>query len=270
MSDRILLEVIEHVAFVTLNRAAKLNALDLPLLEALHATSAALHARDDVRAVVICGAGESFCSGLDVASFADDPAVLQKAFQPVPGGHGNFVQHAFLNFRALPVPVICALHGRCFGGGLQLALAADIRICAPTAQLSIMEVRWGLVPDMGITQTAPGSVPLDVLKELTMTAAVVTGDEALALRLVTRLHDEPVAAARRMAETIASHSPDAIRAAKTLFEQAPGLAREEALTLEATLQAGLIGRPNQLEAIQANFAGRPAQFGPVVARRSDS
>lgn len=161
----------------------------------------------------------------------------------------------------MPAPVIAAIHGNCFGGGLQIALGADIRIAAPGAKLSIMEIKWGLVPDMGITQTLPRLLPLDVAKELTFTGRIVSGSEALALGLVTRNSDDPLASALALAEEIAQKSPDAVRAAKRLYEQT-WLSNDaaRALALESELQAGLIGSPNQLAAVAAGMSGEKPVF----------
>jgi enoyl-CoA hydratase/carnithine racemase len=158
------------------------------------------------------------------------------------------------------MPVVAAIHGTCFGGGLQIALGADIRICAPDARLSVMEIRWGLVPDMAITRTLPRLVGVDVAKELTYTGRVVSGEEADRLGLVTRVDADPLTAARALAEDIAGRSPDAVRRAKRLLDGSWTAAAEESLALEARLQSELIGSPNQLEAVRAGMAREPANF----------
>ena len=156
--------------------------------------------------------------------------------------------------------MIAALHGSCFGGGLQIALAADIRIATPDARLSVMEVRWGLVPDMSITRTLPRLVPIDVAKELTYTGRILSGAEAKELGLVTRLAGDPLTAAHALADEIASKSPDAIRSAKRLYDEAWTGAPEQTLALEARLQLALVGSPNQLAAVGAGLARQPAEF----------
>jgi enoyl-CoA hydratase/carnithine racemase len=156
--------------------------------------------------------------------------------------------------------VVAAIHGNCFGGGLQIALAADVRIAAPDARLSVMEARWGLIPDMSITRTLPRLVAIDVAKELTYTARTVSGQEAAELGLVTRLSDDPLATAMELAREIASRSPDAVRRAKRLFDEAWTCAREETLALEARLQGELIGTPNQLAALAAGLTGQQPEF----------
>jgi enoyl-CoA hydratase/carnithine racemase len=159
----------------------------------------------------------------------------------------------------LPVPVVAAVHGTCFGGGLQIALGADLRIAAPDARLSIMEAKWGLVPDMGITATLPRLLRADVARELTYTARVVSGEEAAAIGLVTRTAADPQAAALELAREIASRSPDAVRAAKRLYDHAwPAV--EDALVLETELQRTLLGSQNQMAAVTAGLARRPGTF----------
>ena len=172
----------------------------------------------------------------------------------------NFLQRAAYDWIRVPVPVIAAVHGNCRGGGLQIALAADIRIATPDARLSVMEVKWGLVPDMSISRTLPRLVRIDVAKELTYTGRVVSGEEANVLGLVTRLADDPVAAARELADEIASRSPDAVRAAKRLFDDSWTGAAETTLALEEQLQRGLIGSANQVAAVTAGMTKQPAEF----------
>jgi enoyl-CoA hydratase/carnithine racemase len=176
------------------------------------------------------------------------------------GRRSNVAQRACTDWIDLPFPVIAAVHGNCFGGGLQIALGADIRIAAPDARLSVMESRWGLVPDMGITSTLPRLVPIDVAKELTYTARIVSGEEAAELGLVTRVAEDPLAAARELAAEIAGRSPHAVRAAKRLYDAAWNAPVEEGLLLETELQLKLIGSPNQLAAVTAGMTKQPAEF----------
>jgi enoyl-CoA hydratase/carnithine racemase len=164
-------------------------------------------------------------------------------------------------------PVVAAIHGNCFGGGLQIALGADIRIAAPDAKLSIMEIKWGLVPDMGITQTLPRLIAIDVAKELTFSGRIVSGSEALALGLVTRNSDDPLASALALADEIAQKSPDAVRAAKRLYDQtwvSDDVAA--ALIRESELQVGLIGAPNQIAAVVAGMSGEQPVFVDPAGR----
>ena len=200
-----------------------------------------------LRAVVLAGEGPAFCAGLDFQSFMATPDAFQGLLDRK--GPTNVAQEVGWVWRELPVPVIAAIHGPCFGGGLQIALGADIRLAHPEAQLSVMEIRWGLIPDMGITQTLLPLVRPDVAKELTFTGRRVSGTEALELGLVTRVVEDPQAEAKALADTIATKSPHAIRAAKALFDRSPGLSVGESFALETELQLPLLGSKNQLEAI---------------------
>jgi enoyl-CoA hydratase/carnithine racemase len=268
MTDqRTRVEVADHVAVVTLTRPEKHNALDAAMFEAIAGAAAEVGGTPGVRAVVLHGEGPSFCSGLDVASFlaaGDGVAGFDVLLARDGARRANLAQRVATDWLDLPVPVIAAVHGNCFGGGLQIALGADIRIAAPDARLSVMEVRWGLVPDMGITQTLPRLVGVDVAKELTFTGRRVTGEEAAALGLVTRVADDPLAAARELAAEIASRSPDAVRAAKRLYEETWPAPAAHALELETELQRTLMGSPNQLAAVMAGMSGEPAQFADPV------
>jgi enoyl-CoA hydratase/carnithine racemase len=183
----------------------------------------------------------------------------------------NWFQRAAYNWIELPMPVIAAIHGNCLGGGLQIALGADIRFATPDARLSVMEVKWGLVPDMSITRSLPRLVGIDVAKELTFTGRVVTGAEAHSLGLVTHVAEDPLAGARALAAEIAGRSPDSVRGAKRLFDEAWTGSPEQTLALEAEIQLGLIGSPNQLAAVTAGMTKQPAEFeDPVPATRQSS
>ncbi len=255
---RVRIALADHVAIVTLARPAKHNALDLPMLDAIAAAAHRLAGQRDVRAVVLHGEGPSFCSGLDVVGVTS--AGLQGLLDPLRGEVPNRFQRAACDWLALPVPVIAALHGNCLGGGLQIALAADIRIAAPTTRLSVMEIKWGLIPDMSITRTLPRLVGIDVAKELTYTGRVLSGSEANDLGLVTRLAEDPLAAAGRLATEIASRSPDAVRGAKRLLDDGWTGTVAQTLALEASIQLRLIGSPNQLAAVSAALTQAPAEF----------
>lgn len=264
MTDRVTISLSEDgVADVRLNRADKLNALDTAMFEGLVAAGRELAANAKVRAVVLSGNGRGFCAGLDFASFmgmasADRPA--RSILSRDEGSPANFGQMAACVWTALPVPVIAAVHGVAFGGGLQVALGADIRFVAPDAQLSVMEIKWGLVPDMSGTQTLRHLVRLDVMKELTFTGRVISGSEAVALGLATHVSTTPLEAACALAREIAGKSPDAVRAGKRLLNEAVRRSFEEGLKLEEALQVGLIGKPNQIEAVQANLQKRAPSF----------
>lgn len=242
-------------------RASKHNALDQPMFEGLIKAAEQVAADPSIRAVVLHGEGKSFCSGLDIASFMAGGAGTGVLLSREDGRLANFAQRAAYDWSLVPAPVIAAIHGNCFGGGLQIALGADIRIAAPDSKLSVLEVKWGLVPDMAITQSLPRLLPIDVAKELTFTGRIVSGSEGFALGLVTRTAEDPLAAALALAEEIAQKSPDAVRAAKRLYEQTwSGDDPASALILESELQSGLIGSPNQIAAVTAGMSGEPPVF----------
>jgi enoyl-CoA hydratase/carnithine racemase len=260
MDDRVRIDLSDGIAEVHLARPDKHNGLDRRMFEALVATGERLAGEPSLRAVVLAGEGPSFCAGLDFAAFMRegvDPATLLRRQE---GSPANFAQRAAWVWRELPVPVIAALHGHVYGGGLQLALAADLRYTTADAKLSVREIEWGLVPDMSGTQTLRDLVRLDVAKELTFTGRVVSGEEAALLGLVTRVEADPLAAARRTAREIAARSPDAIRADKRLFNAAYAIGTEEGLRLEEEIQRQVIGKPNQLEAMMAGLQKRPPVF----------
>ncbi|MEE4025296.1 crotonase/enoyl-CoA hydratase family protein [Gordonia sp. PKS22-38] len=248
------------VATVTLDRAEKHNALDGAMFDALLDVTGRLKTDGRIRAVVVHGAGKSFCSGLDISSLGQGGGA-ESLLDREDGHRANRAQRVSVDWAAVPAPVIAAITGNCFGGGLQIALGADIRYAAPDARLSIMEVKWGLVPDMGITQTLPRLVPVDVAKELTFTGRIVSGQEAQALGLVTRAVEDPLAAALELAREIARKSPHAVRAAKRLYDETwTGADASTALMLESELQVGLMGSANQLEAVHAGLAKREPRF----------
>lgn len=206
----------DAIAVVRLNRPEKRNAISFALLRELQAAATSLRKDRTLRAVLLCGAGESFSSGIDLADLAEPRHRLWAAWQLLKPGRSLF-QQAFLSWQELPVPVIAALHGHCYGAGLQLALAADFRYATPDCQLSVMEARWGLVPDMGLTRSARGLVRADVLKELTFTARVVSGEQAQRLGLVSHVAADPFEAALALAGEITTRSPDAVLAAKRVL-----------------------------------------------------
>lgn len=251
------------VADVRLTRPEKRNAIDMAMLDDLIDTGLALGTDADLRAVVLSGQGRSFCAGLDVSLFQE---ALEKG---VGGGHAevpplahrpgeiaSVAQQAVNVWRSLPVPVIAAVHGHALGAGLQLALGADIRIVSPDATLSVMEVRWGLIPDMTGSQVLPALVGLDVAKELTFTGRSVSGEEARRLGMATRLSATPFDEALALARQIAANSPSAVRAAKALLDQVGRVSFEQGLLAEQRAQRQLIGSPDQIEAVLASFEGR--------------
>lgn len=264
MAERVRVEKNEGVAEVRLARPEKLNALDPAMFEALVETGDELAADRSLRAVVLSGEGRAFCAGLDVASFGamvgegegGGASLLERRGESA----ANLAQRAAWIWTELPVPVVAAVHGVAYGGGLQIALGADLRLVAPDARLSVREVHWGLIPDMSGSRTLLRLVRIDVAKELTFTGRIVSGSEAAALGLATQASDAPHEAARELAREIAGRSPDAVRAAKRLFREAPELGDAEGLRLEETLQRGLLGGANQAEAVRANLEKREPRF----------
>ncbi len=262
--DRIQLSVEAGVAEVALARPDKMNALDPAMFEAINATIAHLAALPGLRAVVLHGQGRGFCAGLDMGSMAAlGQGRLGGALADLTArthGEANPFQQVAWGWRALPVPVVAALHGVVYGGGLQIALGADIRIVAPDAQLSVMEIRWGLVPDMAGCALLPRLVRGDALRELIYTGRIVDGHEAVALGLATRASATPLDEARTLARRIAAASPDAIRAGKRLAALAETATPAEVLRAEAGEQARLLGSPNQMEAVRAGLERRLPVF----------
>ncbi len=261
MSDRIEIEIDKHVADVVLNRADKMNALDLKMFAALAEAADTIAGNKSVRAVVLHGAGGNFCAGIDLSVLEEGELDFGKALDtPIAPSPANFFQRAAYAWREIPVPVICALEGVVFGGGLQVALGADIRYASPDARFSIMESKWGLIPDMGISTTLRDLVAPDHIKELAWTARVLDSAEAQALGLVTAVVDDPIGASRKLAAECAARSPEAIRGIKALVNGAWQISEAESLALEAELQSGIIGRENQLEAVNANLNKRIPDF----------
>lgn len=266
MSDLVTIDIKDHVADVRLNRPEKMNAVNPDMWRAIYEAGASLEDKRDVRAVVLSGNGRAFCAGLDMESMqrlGDGGASESKPSESPRGGADrpeNAFQRAALVWKRLPMPVIGAIHGVAFGAGAQIALGADIRVVAPDVRFSILEIKWGLIPDVGITQTLRELVPLDVAKELTWTGRVLDGAEAKALGLATHVAEDPLARAKALAAEIASKSPDAIRRGKQLLETAWRADPRTGLELEAKLQSQLIGSRNQVEAVKANFEKREPEF----------
>ena len=246
--------VIEHaldgqVAVVTLDRTEKHNALDRPMFDALDAAINELKARaesGDIRVVVLRGAGRSFCSGLDIAAIVgggeDFGASTEALLEKRDGDLGNLVQRICYGWRDIGVPVIAAIHGNCLGGGLQIALGADIRIATPDAKLAVAEVRWGLIPDMAITLALPRLIGIDHAKELTFTGRNVSGEDAERIGLVTHLASDPYAAALELAAEIALRLPAPVNQAKLLLDTAWDADDATRLAIEERLQRELLAK----------------------------
>ena len=259
-TDRVAVTVADHVADVRLTRPDKHNGLDLPMFEAINEAITTVGADPQIRAVVLSGEGKSFCAGLDFMSVMAAGKPIEEQFTKRDGEIANDFQRVAYGWQALPVPVIAALQGNVLGGGAQIALGADVRFAAPDLKFSILEIKWGLIPDMGITQSLPRLVGADRAKELTWTGRKLGADEALELGLITGIAEDPLAAARELAAEIATKSPDAIRRGKRLIEEAWNAPAADALALEEKLQRELLGSPNQIKAVQAGMGGEAADY----------
>ena len=270
MSDRVTVEVLDNgVADVRLVRSDKMNALDDAMFDALVSTGEELKARSDIRAVVLSGEGRAFCAGLDMGRMqsmtsGDGTGGSRTVDELVKGrtaAGANRAQQACYVWREVPVPVIAAVHGVAFGGGFQLALGADLRIVTPDARLAVLEIKWGLVPDMSGVVLMRGLVRDDVARELTWTGRVFSGEEAVAMGLATRVSSNPHEDALALAREIAGKNPHAIRAGKRLMNLAQSDATIDTVFLEETReQVALIGSPNQIEAVMANLEKRDPAF----------
>jgi enoyl-CoA hydratase/carnithine racemase len=259
--QRVSIELDEHgIAHVRMERPDKYNALDSAMFDALIAAGHKLAAMPGLRCVVLSGAGRSFCAGLDLSMFdrllaADAPPLAERSH-----GNCNTFQQVAMQWRALAVPVIAAVQGICFGGGLQLAAGADVRVVAPDARMAVMEMKWGIIPDMGGFVLWRGLVRDDVLRELTYTAREFSGEEAMAMGFATHVDADPLARAMAIARDIADTHPQAIRSAKRLFNETPLMSVDDILMAESREQDLLIGSPNQLEAVQSVMEKRKPQF----------
>ena len=173
MTNRVRVEMHGTVARVTLTRADKHNGMDMAMLEAVRAAARRLKKDRRVRAVVLHGDGPSFCAGLDVKSVFGSKRAAAKGFAALWSPVRNRFQDWSMAWREVPVPVIACVHGNCFGAGIQLALGADIRIATPDAKISVMESKWGLIPDMGGAALLRELVPLDVAKDHSFSTASI-------------------------------------------------------------------------------------------------
>ena len=260
MAELVTVEIKDYVADVRLNRAEKMNALSIPMFEEITRVGKELAHNKEVRAIVLSGEGRGFCAGLDLANFTDADFSTDP-FGPGRGGfYPNFFQLPGYVWKKMPVPVICALHGAAYGGGFQIAMGADIRIAHPSTKLSVMEIKWGLIPDMSTSQTLRDLVRVDVAKELTFTGRVVDSEEALHLGLVTSIDENPRDAALKMAASIAKRNPNAITYGKYLFDNTWHGDEYEGLKAEERLQAKILKTPNQIEAVMSEMEGRAANY----------
>jgi enoyl-CoA hydratase/carnithine racemase len=270
--ERVIVDIQDHIAHVRLNRPDKMNALDDAMFEAIIEAGEQLKGNKEIRAVVLSGEGKAFCAGLDMGNFANmasgksggEAAAKSDTgmgrLEPRTHGLANRAQYTSWVWREIPVPVIAAIHGVAFGGGCQISIGADMRYAAPGTRFCIMEMKWGLVPDMGATPYLPSLLRDDVLRELTYTNRIVDAEEALALGLVTRVGDNPLEMAMQTAGEIAARNPEAIRAAKRILNDAPFQTPQQILLAESREQDKIIGFPNQVEAIMANMEKRAPNF----------
>jgi len=270
-NDRVKVSIEGGIADVRLDRADKRNALDPAMFDAIARAGKDLVSNKEIRAVVLSGIGASFCAGLDFASFqsmanggssnSDTKSNSgENAGAMQPGAITHLAQQICWVWQEVPVPVIAAIQGHALGGGMQLALGADIRIAHPDTQFAMREVHWGLIPDMTGTLMLSRLVRDDVAKDLVFSARVISGTEAHQLGVVTRLTDSPLEVAMKMANEIAERSPDAVRGAKALINRLSNAGAAEHFAEERKIIYSLIGKPNQVEAVMSNFEKRPASF----------
>jgi enoyl-CoA hydratase/carnithine racemase len=250
----------DGVAQVRMIRTDKMNALDPEMFETLLEAGEVLHSMPGLRAVVLSGEGRSFCAGLDLTSMAQTGRHDAVPLTVRTHGNANRPQQVAMQWRKLPVPVIAAVHGVCFGGGLQIASGADIRVIAPDARMAVMELKWGLVPDMGGYALWKGMIRDDVLRELTYTNREFSGEQAGEYGFATIVDANPLARATAIAADIANRNPDAQRAAKRLFNSYLERSTDEILMAESIEQTALMGKPNQIEAVRSAMEKRKGEF----------
>lgn len=269
INDRIELTVENHIAHVKLSRADKMNALDNKMFDAIPMVGELIRQDSSIRVVVISGDGGNFCAGLDKSNFAsilekkgvsledDEPAMV---LADRTHGISNALQYVVWMWRELPMPVIAAIDGFALGGGLQIALGADFRYAAANSKFSILEMRWGIVPDMGSTQIMRHLVRDDVVRELTYTAKIFSAQEAKEWGFITDIVESPLEHAMAVAEQISLKNPDAIRASKKILEASHYQTAEEGLLMESAEQDKIMGTPNQIEAVMAELQKRKPDF----------
>lgn len=252
MNDRVQVHTEQHIAKVTLTRPDKHNGMDLDMLKGVIAAQKQVRKMKDIRAVVIQGEGPSFCAGLDFKSVLANPVTAFTSYMKLWSPVQNDFQTWSIGWRKVGAPVIALMHGNCFGAGLQLGLGADIRICHPDAKLSMMEAKWGLVPDMGGVALMRELMPLDQAKELTMTGRILNAEEAKQLGLVTHISDAPQQKAEQLIEEIRNRSPDAVAASKFLLQDAWRALDSAALSAERLWQRKVMTTKNQRISVQRN------------------
>jgi len=268
MSQRVLFEVKNKIAYVTLNRPEKHNGLDKQMFLEMVATAKRIRKDRSIRCVILKGEGPSFCAGLDFAAVSKSPTMIPKFFAKLPWSKDNMFQRVAHIWRDLPIPVIAAVHGNCFGGGMQIILACDYRIATADANLSILEMKWGLIPDMSGMVTLSRLTRVDIAQELTMTGRFFSGQEGADYGLISRVSNDPLADAETLAKTIAEKSPDAIAATKYLFKKTWKKDTRGALLWERLTQLRLLGRKNQRIAMANGLAKKGSEPKPFIDRTS--
>lgn len=249
MSERALVSIDNGIARVELNRADKRNALDMEMFKSILAAQKQLRKTRGIRVVILSGRGEDFCSGLDIKSIMGDRrAALRLMWKWLPW-RANPAQRVSVGWRDLSVPVIAVIQGRCWGGGLQIALGADFRIVEPGASLSVMEGKWGLIPDMGGTLAMRDIMPRDQAMKLAMTAETISATQALEMGLITSIADDIQDAAGDLANQIIERSPDAVAAVKRLYRKS-WHGRGLVLARESAYQLRILAGANQRIAVQ--------------------
>ena len=240
----------DNIAFVTFNRAEKRNALDMAMFKSIEQISRRLRHNRQIRAVIVQGKGEDFCSGLDVKSMMGQKTSILALLRKWLPGQANLAQKVSVNWRKIPVPVIMVIQGRCWGGGLQIALGADFRFATPGASFSIMEGKWGLIPDMGGNLALRELVAKDVGLRLAMSAEVISAHTALEYGLISEIHEDPLQGAKRFAGQIIERSPDAVAALKKLYQQNWLKSERSILAKESYYQVKILLGKNQARAVK--------------------
>ncbi len=263
---RIILTKENSVAHVKLHRPDKHNGLDEELICELILTAKLIGKDRTIRAVILSGTGESFCAGLDIKGLNKNPTMVPRLFAKLPWSKTNTFQRVAYIWRQLPVPVIAIIHGNCFGAGLQIALAADFRFATPDSRWSLMEAKWGLIPDMSISTTLTTLVRYDIAEELAMTGRIFSGQEANDYGLVSKVSLSPLREAEQLAQRLCQQSPDQIAATKLLFRKTWTASARKALLWERWIQLRLLGRKNNRIALNNNIKKSEGSKQPFADR----
>ena len=232
------------IARVWLNRPDKLNGITFEMLQQLKDAATAIDKNRDVRVVFLEGRGDSFCAGLDFGKGMTNPKKVGRWFIPNPFRGTNMFQEPLWAWRRLSVPVIAITRGHVFGGGIQLALAADFRFTTPDCEWSVLEAKWGLVPDMSGTIALTDQLPGDLAKRLVMTAEVFDGAKAVEYGVATGVSDKPEELAMELAEKLMQRSPDSVAASKELMDRTRRMSVRRAFALERRLQFAMLRSVN--------------------------